>query len=202
MMGAKVPLPAETVDGLLKALLVLARAVDQVIETRAVEEAANEPLSQSKVQVLRLLAERGRQTSSQLARFLGVSKPAVTQIVDAMVRSKRVVRRATKEDRREVALELTKDGKETFRAVRRKQRHLVRSAVRSLNVRDTQRWTDALQRIAGSLTRADRAFEHYCLQCGAHADGSCVLVGGDATCLFLKHHGGLAKPVRTRSAKR
>ncbi len=198
-MGAKVPLPSATVDGLLKALLVLSRSVDQILETRAVAEAADEPLSLSKVQVLRLLNERGRQTSSQLARFLGVSKPAVTQIVEAMVRSNLVVRRSNTQDRREVGLELTKDGKATYRAVRRKQRHLVRGAMRMLDARDATQWVDALQRIAGALTRADRAFEHYCLQCGSHADGSCVLVGGDATCLFLKHHGGLGTPARGKS---
>ena len=98
-MAKKAPSSTSSVDQMAKAMLVLARTIDYVLESRAVEVATDKPLSNSKVQVLRLLAQRAGQTSSQVARYLGVSKPAVSQIIDAMVRSKLVTRKTSRDDR-------------------------------------------------------------------------------------------------------
>ncbi len=200
-MASKPKLSADQADGLLKALFVLSRTVDHVLETRAVEAAINEPLSASKVQVLRLIGQRGSQTSSQVARFLGVTKPAVSQIVDSMVASKLVVRRPAKHDRREVGLELTKQGREQFKTIRNEQRHLARAMVTVADTGKTDKWTEMIQGMATALARADRTFEQFCLQCGAHADGSCVLVGGDATCLFMQHAKSAPKRGRSTTKK-
>ncbi len=201
-MAKKPPLSLQTVDGMLKALLIVARAVDRILETHAVEDVTDESLSISKIQILRLLSERTGQTSSQVARFLGVSKPAVTQIVDAMVGSKLLVRKPTKQDRREVALELTQKGKTASQAVRRRQRHIIRSSMRELKETDVSRWVGALQGVAGGLARADHAFEHSCLQCGAHSDSTCVLVGGKANCVFEQHNVKVHKRRVQRAAKK
>ena len=191
-MNSKAPLSIAEVDKLYKALSVLSRTVAQVLETRAVE-AARASLSQSKVQVLRLLANRGRYTSSQIARFLNVSRPSVTQIIDSLVEFDLVARRGAADDRREVVLNLTERGRQVFQAVRKEQRHLLRNAMQAEGGGSVEEWITVLQKMADSLARADRTFTHFCLQCGAHADGSCVLVGGDADCLFLRHGASSAK---------
>ena len=102
----------KSIDGLLKAMLVFSRTVDHSLETNSVKRAVGVALSSSKVQILRLLGHRGGQTASQLARYLGVSKPAVSQIVDSMVRAKLVTRKPATADRREVHLHLTKKGRD------------------------------------------------------------------------------------------
>ena len=186
MAGKKI-LTDEKVDALLKSMLVFSRAVDHVIETRAVDGVSTKQLSRSKVQILRLLAKRGQQTSTQVARFLGVTKPAVSQIISSMVRSKLVARRPAKKDRREVFLELTARGKVRHAAIRRAQRHLLRSVLRNSRLHDVPAWTGWLQEMAGALAQAEQDLQDFCLQCGAHADDTCVLVGGDANCLFLQH---------------
>lgn len=197
-MSAKAKTSVDDVDHLLKAIFVLARTVDHVLETRAVESAIREPMSASKVQVLRLLGQRGSQTSSQIARYLGVTKPAVSQIIDAMVRGKQVVRKPSTQDRREVGLELTKLGRQLFQNIRKEQRHLVRGAVRLTSGTSRKKWVDTLQSITQSLAQSDRNFEEFCLQCGAHANGSCVLEGGEAECSYLSH--GRSRARRTRNA--
>ena len=176
----------KTIDGLLKALLVLARTVNHILDTRAVEAAVGEPLSPSKVQILRLLGQRGVQSSSRVAYYLGVSKPAVSQIIDSMAQDRLVVRKTAKHDRREVELRLTTKGREWYQAVRRQQRHLLRNALREHLAGSADRGVATLQDLAGAVARADKAFDNYCLQCGAHSDGSCVLLGGDADCRFLR----------------
>ncbi|MFH0983022.1 MAG: MarR family transcriptional regulator [Planctomycetota bacterium] len=185
-MAAKGTPAVKAVDGLLKALLILSRTVEHALETEAVQAAVHEPFSGSKVQILRLLGTRASQTSSQIARFLGVSKPAVTQLVDSMVRRKLVVRKTAKHDRREVDLFLTHKGQQLFQAVRREQRHVVRTAIREGGGTGAQHWIETLGKVTDALAQGSSAFEDFCLQCGAHTDGTCVLGGGDAECLFLR----------------
>lgn len=185
-MAKGTPMAGKDVDHLLKAMLVLSRTVEHVLESRAVEAAVKKPLSPSKVQILRLLGQRDGQTSTQVARFLGVSKPAVTQIIDSMIRDKLVTRRAGKEDRREVSLQLSQKGRDAFQAIRKAQRHYVRTAMKNGKSREAGRWTTLLQDASKALAQADDAYQHFCAQCGAHEDDTCVLVGGDAECLYLQ----------------
>ena len=109
-MAGKVATKSKDVDRFLKALLVVSRTTQQILESSAVESAVGKSMSSSKVQILRLLGTRGAQMASQVARFLGVSKPAVTQIIDTMVKSKLVSRKVAKASRREVSLTLTANG--------------------------------------------------------------------------------------------
>lgn len=186
-MATKKPLPAQTVDDLLKAMLVFSRTMDHVLEARTVRDAVKLTLSSSKVQILRLLGQQSTQTSTQIARFLGVSKPAVSQIIDSMVRSKLVTRRPATVDRREVHLHLTKKGRDMFQAIRCEQRHCVRNSVRNTSRADVKNWVEDLNTMAQLVGRADEAYQHFCAQCGAHTNDTCVLVGGKSKCLFTQY---------------
>ncbi len=197
-MDVKMRASPKTVEGLLKSALVLSRTVDFVLETHVVESAVDLPLSSSKVQLLRLLGRRGGQMPSQVARFLGVTKSAVTQIIDSMVREKLVSRRTAKGDRREISLQLTKKGRELYLAVSRAQRHCIRNMLREVPTRDADRWIDTLNEISNGLAQAEQAFKHFCAQCAAHHDGRCVLVDGDADCQFF----GKSKRKTKKTVKR
>ncbi len=201
-MAARKTLDLKSVDNLLKAMLVFSRTVENVLETRSVETAVGRPLSASKVQILRFLGMRGGQTASQVARYLSVTNPAVSQIIDSMVRDKLVSRQTGRHDRREVDLQLTERGRQFFHAVRRQQRHLIRNALRAGDNSSVDRWIKTLQAAATGVAQADRAFEDFCAQCGAHADGTCVLVGGDAQCAFLQQRTGTSRARRGPAAKR
>lgn len=185
MTASRTPIPVADVDDLFKALSVLSRTVDHILQERAVREALGGPVSYSKVQVLRLLSQRGEQTSSQIARFLGVRRPSVSQITDALEGAGWIASSVGKQDGRESIHRLTEEGRRRFAVVRRQQRHLLRNTLRLAKLHDVGEWTTTLRAIAGVLARSDRAFKDYCLQCGAHADGTCVLIGGDADCPFL-----------------
>ena len=188
-MASTPPAKTETVDDLLKALLVLSRTADRVLSTRAVEAAVDKPLSSSTVKVLRLLGHRGPKNFSQITRFLGVSKAAVTQIIDAMEGGKLVLRRAAQRDRRETKVQLTDQGQTMFRTIHRRQRHLVRSAVRHLKLGDIDMWIGTLRSATVAIAKVDRTFEHSCLQCAAHTNGTCMLEGGNADCRYVAHIG-------------
>ena len=186
-MASKTSVTTKTVDDMLKAMLVFARAVDHVLETRAVENATALPLSSSKVQVLRLLGRQGAQTSTRVARFLGVSKPAVSQIIDAMVRGKLVARKTASDDRREIHLQLTKQGKTVLDSILRHQRQGLRDALRNARGIRAGKAAEMLIELTNGLVVADREFQDFCLQCAAHADSTCMLADGEARCAYFKH---------------
>jgi DNA-binding MarR family transcriptional regulator len=192
----------KTVEGLLKAALVLSRTVDFVLETHVVESAVSHALSPSKVQILRLLGRRGPQMPSQVAKFLGVTKSAVTQIVDSMVRDKLLTRRTAQADRREVNIQLTKKGRDLYLAVTRAQRHCVRNMLRQIADQDAERWIETLNEVSSALGRAEHAFKHFCAQCGAHKDGRCVLVDGPADCRMALSAKKAASRKKSVSSKR
>lgn len=201
-MASKRLLDTDTVDGLLKAMLVFSRTIDYVLESRAIQGAHSKHLSSSKVQILRLLGQRGQQTPTRVARFLGVSRPAVTQLIDSMERSRLVARRTATGDRREANLTLTKQGTETFRTLRRQQRHCIRQSLRLQPTGEAKRWIRVLEGLTVSLAGAEQTFEEYCLQCGAYEDGNCVLIGGDSDCLFLQHRRKSSKDNEQERPKR
>lgn len=201
-VGSQSSVPSEAVDNLFKALSVLSRTVDRVLHDRAVKEALGESVSHSKVQVLRLLSYRGGQTSGQIARFLGITRPSVTQSTDVLERAGWITRRTSTQDGRESIHELSEMGRQKFNLIRRQQRHLLRNTLRMASQPEARAWTDAMQAIATALARSDRAFEQFCLQCGAHADGTCVLVGGDVDCPFLNQRDPGRRPLAGKSTRR
>ena len=184
-MGRARNLSAQDVDRLLNALRIVSRTVDHVVETRAVDQAAREPLSPSKLQILRLLGQQDSQNASEVARFLGVSKPAVTQIIHSMIDAKLVTRTTSREDRREVGLKLTPRGRQQYQNIAQRQRQVLRNAARRAGAPDMHQWTEVLWNIARGLIEADGELEQFCVQCDGLADRNCVLAGGDAKCLIL-----------------
>lgn len=176
--------PTDAAGQMLKSLLVLARAIDQILQKQSDVSLGNRALPGSHLNVLLLLGHRGTETPSRIARFLGVSKPAVTQIVDAMIAAQLVRRRWGLSDRRVVSLELTTKGRRKFASVRRRQLQIVRVALADADNREKAHRAHVVEEITRSLLKAGKAYEGFCLQCGAHADGSCVLVGGKASCLL------------------
>ncbi len=188
------------VDDLLKVLFAQSRTVEHVLASSAAK-VGGRPLSATKQQILGLLLQRGHQRATQLALFLGVSKPAVTQIIDAMIQEQLVTRRRAGTDRREVELRLTPAGRGLIQRIRNRQRHYLRNALRGLPARRGAQWSAVLREVTQALARADEAFEHFCLQCGAHEDGTCVLDGGDHVCRFLQRS-NRANAARARPTKR
>lgn len=203
-MVAKKTTSVKTLDEMLKAILVFSRTAEYVLQTQAVQAAVRKPISSSKVQILRLLAQRGAQTSTQVARFLGVTKPAVTQIIDSMVEAKQVTRRTAKHDRREVNLVLTRKGRDLHTAVHSTQRRYLRNALKKPNKHSVKQLVAMLHDVSVALAGADQAFEHFCAQCGAHGDGACVLGNGqqNATCPYLKPVGGRGRRALSSTSRR
>lgn len=186
-------------EGLLKSVSTLARIVEKVLEARAVA-VVGESLSQTKIHILRLLGCSGPQTSTRVALYLGISKPAVTQMVDAMVGDKLLSRNRTKRDRREVELRLAPRGQQIFKAIDRQQHQMIRNATRSIPRRRLDEWAGTLQEITAALADADSSHKEFCLQCGAHPGDQCALSDGEKRCPYLLHGAQAARRAAAKQA--
>jgi predicted transcriptional regulator len=135
-----------------------------------------------------------------VARFLGVTKPAVSQIIESMVRQKYVVRQTSKTDRREHKLTLTAAGRKAMVAIRKEQRHYIRSLLRDANRTGPGKLINIMQSMAKGLAQADKDFQKFCMQCESHGVGSCLLVGGSGPCDYLA--GQRSRPAPQRANRK
>ena len=194
------PPSTDVLDVLQKALLVLSRTVDEVLEKQAVRLSKDRRITSTKLQILRLLSVYGTQTSTQIARFLGVTKPAVTQIINAMESSKLVIRQPTKKDHRRVPVKLTKRGANEYRGIHRRQRTILRATLKSAKIGDVKKSAESLMKLSRALVESGSGMDEFCLQCSVHRDGSCVLLRSSKNCEFETRR--IAKSSRTGKSAR
>lgn len=170
-------------DELLKGLLMLTRSVQRVLEDRVVE-VSSEGLSHSKVTLLRDLDRNGPQSPKDVAKFLNVSRPAVSQIAAEMIEQGLVVRMRSSVDSRRLYLEITAHGSAVVREIELAQRHLIRKAAELSPERSASSWIESVNQLTASIVRADERCGDHCYQCGAYSDGSCILIAGTAECSY------------------
>ena len=92
-------------------------------------------------------------------------------------------------------------GKLMFQAVHREQRHLLRTALKQTGA-NPEKWIKMLGEVTDVLTQSGIAFEEFCLQCGAHADETCVLGRDDSQCLLSQSRNLSAKAPNKKMPRR
>ena len=142
---------------LLLACRDLGRAMDQFDEAAA----AVLGLGRSDLRALNLL-EHGPLGASVLAQRLGLTRPAVTALIDRLVGAGYVVRVAVPGDRRATAVELQPATWTAFAQVYRPLGEQVRVATTDLTPSERQAVVDAMTTITGAFddVRARTARQH------------------------------------------
>lgn len=136
----------ETLE-VLKALVVLRRALRTSRITG--ETAPRLPVAQ--VQVLLHLAQSGPITMTGLARQLGVSCPAATDLVDRLVAADRVERLPHTTDRRKVMVQLTPSARQFAEGALAERRKKVDEVLRQLPSQQRTGFVRGIQMLANTL---------------------------------------------------
>jgi DNA-binding MarR family transcriptional regulator len=113
--------PPATTDELADAMVNASRAL-VAIAARSLAVAPSD-VTLPQYRVLVVLATRGPQRPSDLAAELNVAGSSITRMSDRLVRKRLVLRRAHRDDRRELHIEITDAGRaivDTVTAVRRR----------------------------------------------------------------------------------
>ena len=85
---------------LLRGAHIFSAVVREVLEVKLLEETSPLPLSLSQFHLLKLMSLNGRHQMSDLAEFLGVTRPAATRNVDKLESLGLVNRSPAEDDRR------------------------------------------------------------------------------------------------------
>ena len=95
-------------------------------------------------------------TLSDLADHLGLMPPAASKIVDGLVSSGLIERRANRTDRRRIWLVLTGGGQEKLRATRRIARECLAKMFSPLPAGDCAKISDAMRQLRGLFQNAPK----------------------------------------------
>lgn len=104
-------------------------------------------MSEAQFRVMNLLAI-GINRVGKLAEYYGVSQPAMSKMVDSLVRIGLVGRSTFENDRRQIDLILTKKGATQLEELRRKVRDEVASRMSLLDHKKRQKLLDGLKELA------------------------------------------------------
>ena len=128
----------------------LADAMSRLLIDEYQQHLAELDLTFLQAQTLRIL-RRGESTPGNLATELRVTAPAITQLVDRLVRKELVERRAIDGDRRAVIIALSAKGKRLVDAFRKRRGAVFTRALERLNTSDQREALRALERITESF---------------------------------------------------
>ncbi|MCL6597865.1 MAG: MarR family transcriptional regulator [Alicyclobacillus macrosporangiidus] len=126
-------------------------------------------LTTSEMFILRYLDACDRAKASDLARVVGLSPGAVTQVCDELVKAGFVDRTRSEEDRRVVLIAITDKGRQKLEDIRAARIQKWRSVMERLGPEDAAELLRILQRVLHLVDEASK--EHGCHEQRPPADG-------------------------------
>lgn len=104
-------------------------------------------LALSSVETLRFISEEKEPTMREIAKYLRITAPSATALVEGLVKEGYLSRKADPSDRRRVRLAVSAKGTKTLHETTRTKRQAIRSVLSTLSASDTRE----LSRILGSV---------------------------------------------------
>jgi DNA-binding MarR family transcriptional regulator len=108
-------------EKLIEELLHSFHAIRNITKAKALDLGHHHHITHSQWFVLTLIKQFKRRSIKDIAESLEMSSSAATQLVDPLVQNGLVIRQEDPEDRRQVQLELSTEGKEHIEATKQKR---------------------------------------------------------------------------------
>jgi DNA-binding MarR family transcriptional regulator len=132
------------IDSVLSASRVLV-----AVAARSLSDVGEE-VTLTQYRTLVVLASRGTQNMAELAEAVGVTPATATRMCDRLVKKKLVVRRAERDDRRQVRLSLSQAGLELVATVTDRRREEIERIVGTVPEDEREVLVNALKRFAAA----------------------------------------------------
>ncbi len=149
-------------------------AASEVLERRALAEAAGRPISVTEWKLLRWVAVTEHHALADVAALLGISNAAASRAVDKLVRRALLKRSESAADRRVMELSLTPAAVRLLKSVEEARTARLKQAAR-FAPEDTVRASELLERAAAVLLHQSGAGQGLCLRCGIYFRPECLL---------------------------
>ena len=148
----------EPIDAVVDAVVSASRAL-VAVAARSLADVAEE-VTLTQYRTLVVLASRGPQTLNGLAQAVGVTPATATRMCDRLVRKRLIVRRAEREDRRNLRVSLTPKGHDLVASVTANRRHEIARIVSAIPSEERLALVQTLHRFtsaAGEVPEQDWA---------------------------------------------
>jgi DNA-binding MarR family transcriptional regulator len=141
------------IDAMVAELLTQADRMSATFFRLTSKQLAKADLSSNRFSALRALLDGERLTMSGLAARLQVSTAAVTSIVDKLETEQFVRRSRSKEDRRQVFVQITARGREAVQSVLDVRANLIRYMFENISPEMQQHWLEIYREFGKLLER-------------------------------------------------
>ena len=101
--------------------------------------------------LMKFLYYHGRRKTSEISELLGISLPAVSEILNSMENENLIIRTHDENDRRVVAIELSQEGKALVNSLEKHNQGLIEEALNSMPVENFEIAVDFLGKLTGIL---------------------------------------------------
>ncbi|MEW6045586.1 MAG: MarR family transcriptional regulator [Bacillota bacterium] len=146
-----------------------------VVTTRTLSDAGSY-ITVSQLECLKYLQRHGACSAAELAEGLHMSPPAVTKLVDRLVRKGLVRRRDRPEDRRSVEISLTEAGRRTAEELRRRRSRVLEMILNRMGPDDREELERSLRAFVAAGLSDPQVVEALCLRCGDESTPDCPLI--------------------------
>lgn len=110
---------------------------------------------QSYIRVLFILKRFKEKTMSEMARFMSVSKPNLTPVIDRLILDGYVERKPGQKDRRKLLISLTDEGLKYLEQVEIKIKDYTASKLEGLSIEDLEELNDSSKKITEILRKLE-----------------------------------------------
>ena len=101
--------------------------------------------------LMKFLYYHGRRKTSEISELLGISLPAVSEILNSMENENLIIRTHDENDRRVVAIELSQEGRALVNSLEKHNQGLIEEALNSMPVENFEIAVDFLGKLTGIL---------------------------------------------------
>lgn len=190
---------ADLMNDFLGSAQIFALAMGQVIEEELWREAADNQLTVSQLNLLKLINLPGGHTISEVAAFMGVSKAAASKAADRLARRMLLRRAEGEDDRRTIYLSITSGGTRLLEAYNAATRRKLAEVFGQFSRAELQQVVELLDRLSTHIVNQSARPEDLCVQCGIHYRETCLVrqrLGRE--CLYQRQRDrGSARPRST-----
>jgi DNA-binding MarR family transcriptional regulator len=101
--------------------------------------------------LMKFLYYHGKRKTSEISELLGISLPAVSEILNSMENENLIIRTHDENDRRVVAIELSQEGKALVNSLEKHNQGLIEEALNAMPVENFEIAVDFLGKLTGIL---------------------------------------------------
>ena len=177
--------PKKQVQEFIRNTYVLSGVVREALLPELLSAAGAENLTFEKMNVLKVIDSHGAHTLNLLAKFLAVTPPAASVMIDKLVKLNYVSRAENPHDRREVLITVTPSGHKLVKQFEETSRKRFHSILHNLSGEDVAVFNRVVHRFARALLRTTERKTSLCLQCGAFETGGCLIPDIKGICHYL-----------------